>query len=130
MGFSYILYDSFYRPVDNKGINKQKYCYGVAKKTLLKQCQDCKLGLCAGEFFYKDLTRDAFFGCMGLDNSEYKLVEKVLYTLKDSKEKMVLYHLEKILLCYKILIRNDLGNKVAVYKDDKAFKEPSDKIHT
>ena len=37
MGFSYILYDSFYRPVDNKGINKQKYCYGVAKKTLLKQ---------------------------------------------------------------------------------------------
>lgn len=130
MGFSYILYDSFYRPVDNKGINKQKYCYGIAKKTLLKQCQDCKIGLCAGEFFYKDLwTRDAFFGCMGLLTiGEYKLVEKVLYTLKifQRKDGLIPLRVGNDYYVIRFLLGIDVGNKVAVYKDDKAFKEPSD----
>ena len=89
MGFSYILYDNYYKPIYNKDVDKERYCFEIAKKTLLEQCQDCEIGLCAGEFYYKDLwTRDAFFGCMGLLTiGEYKHVEKVLYTLKRFQRK-------------------------------------------
>tara|TARA_Y100000389_G_scaffold199708_1_gene238616 strand:- start:2454 stop:3689 length:1236 start_codon:yes stop_codon:yes gene_type:complete len=130
MGYSYYAYDKYYKPINNKDIHKESYCFEIARKTIVEQCQDTEIGLCAGEFYYKDLwTRDAFFGCMGLLTlGEYKLVEKVLYTLKRFQRKDGLIPLRVGNNHYGIrfLFGIDLGDKVAVYEDDKAFKEPSD----
>ena len=130
MVYSYNVYDKYYKPIDNKEKNKEQYCYKIARKTIVEQCQDPEIGLCAGEFYYKDLwTRDAFFGCMGLLTlGEYKLVEKVLDTLQKFQRKDGLIPLRVGNNNYGIrfLFGIDVGEKVAVYEDDKAFKEPSD----
>ena len=39
---------------------------------------------------------------------------------------MVLYHLEQVMIIMLNSYSEQRGNKVAVYEDDKAFKEPSD----
>ena len=130
MVYSYNSYSKYYNPVDNKDQDKKSYCFEIARKTIVEQCQDPEIGLCAGEFYYRDLwTRDAFFGCMGLLTlGEYKLVEKVLDTLQKFQRKDGLIPLRVGNNYYGIrfLFGLDIGDKVAVYEDDKAFKEPSD----
>ena len=59
---------------------------------------------------------------------EYKLVEKVLYTLQrfQRKDGLIPLRVGNDYYVIRFLFGMNVGNKVAVYKDDKAFKEPSD----